>query len=68
MSFTPNKGEIRKKFDGSHRLFESCWRQYMTWIKGAIDPPECEQDVSDWLDQIAAEKVNNPRSQFYIYG
>ena len=52
----------------SERLFEACWRQYRAWIKGAIDDPKNINDVLDWLNQIASEKVNDPKSSFYIYG
>jgi hypothetical protein len=57
-----------KNFDGSEELFDACWRQYRTYVNGAIDDPEDLGDVLEWLDSIAAEKVNNPRSRFYMYG
>jgi hypothetical protein len=52
----------------SWRLFLACWRQYRTWLRGAIDDPQSDDDVLGWLDSIAAERVNNPRSSFYITG
>ena len=59
----------RDRFDGSPRLFRACWRQYRAWMaEGAIDDPTTDQDVLDWLDSIAAERVNDGRSSFYIYG
>ena len=59
----------RKLVKGSSgRLFGAAWRQYRAWLNGAIDDPKCDQDVLDWLEQIISAKVNNPRSQFYIYG
>jgi len=57
-----------KRFDGSGALFDACWNQYKQWLNGAIDSPENISDVMNWLDNIASEKVNNPRSRFYIYG
>jgi len=57
-----------KKFKGSGALFEACWHQYRTFLRGAIDDPKDFGDVMNWLDHIAAEKVNNPESKFYIYG
>jgi hypothetical protein len=57
-----------RKFDGSTRLFNACWHQYRSYVKGAIDDPTCLADVTDWLDTLASEKVNNSRSSFYIYG
>jgi hypothetical protein len=57
-----------KKFSGSDALFNACWRQYRSYVNGAIDDPANILEVSDWLDNIAAEKVNNPKSKFYIYG
>ena len=56
------------RFDGSTRLFNACWRQYRQWLNGAIDDPINLDDVMQWLDTIASEKVNNPASSFYIHG
>ncbi len=58
----------RAKFRGSNKLFRACWAQYRTWLHGAIDNPTCDGDVHTWLETIAAEKVNNSKSGFYIYG
>ena len=57
-----------KRFDGSENLFDACWREYRGYVRSAIDNPESISDVMDWLDRIAAEKVNNPKSSFYMYG
>ena len=57
-----------KRFDGSQNLFNACWRQYRGFVNGGTDDPENIDDVMNWLDQIASEKVNNPSSVFYIYG
>ena len=62
------KQEYRKNFEGSDRLFNACWGQYIFWLQGAIDNPSCDYDVENWLDQIASEKVNDSRSSFYLYG
>ena len=59
----------RSFFDGSNDLFNSCWRQYCNaYSAGGIDEPTCQEDVNNLLDSIASEKVNNPKSEFYIYG
>jgi hypothetical protein len=58
----------RRTFEGSPALFTACWRQYRVFLRGDIDDPTCDDDVMDWLDQIAAERVNTPASRFYIYG
>jgi len=58
----------RKRFDGSKDLFESCWRQYRTFLIGAIDNPKDISDVLSWLDKIASEKVNDSKNRFYIGG
>ena len=55
-------------FTGSLRLFRSCWRDYHALLAGGWDEPTSQLDVDQALDQIATEKVNNPRSSFYIYG
>lgn len=57
-----------KQFDGSWDLFASCWKQYRLWLNGAIDDPQSDAGVMGWLDQIAAEKVNNPRSRYFVTG
>lgn len=59
----------RHVFRGSLRLYRACWRQYQHLrLTGAFDDPGGDDDVLNALDQIAAEKVNNPRSVFYMYG
>ena len=60
--------EYYKDFDGSPALFRACWNTYKGYLLGSIDSPKCDMDVTDWLETIASEKVNNPRSVFYIYG
>lgn len=52
----------------SDRLFRACWAHYRRLLANAIDFPNSDDDVVSWLDSIASEKVNNPRSTFYIYG
>jgi len=64
----PDRKTARANFDGTDRLFASCWKQYLQWLKGAIDSPADQADVDQWLCGIASEKVNNPRSTFHIYG
>ena len=67
-TYRVSKSEAREQFDGSVRLFEACWRQYREYLGGSIDHPESLDDVVEWLDQIASEKVNDSGSRFYIYG
>lgn len=63
------KSEARKKFRGSNSLFNACWNQLNSWIRcGAVDMHESHDSTMEFLDAIAAEKVNNPKSKFYIYG
>jgi hypothetical protein len=57
-----------KRFDGTTRLFDACWKQYREYVNGSIDDPKNIDDVTNWLDSIASEKVNNSASSFYIYG
>ncbi len=70
MQLTPEiKRAARRSFTGSPALFEACWRQLLQWTRqGAIDDPQDPDAALDWLEQIAAEKVNNPNSRFHIYG
>ena len=58
----------RRKVRMSDRLYRACWTQYLRFLAGSIDDPTCDEDVMGWLDSIAADKVNNSRSVFYIYG
>jgi hypothetical protein len=53
---------------GSDSLKRACWNQFVSWLRGAIDNPETDAEVIEWLNAIASEKVNNPKSKFYIYG
>ena len=63
-----NKAKAKEIFDGTNDLFNACWKQYREYLKGSIDNPTCQEDIDAWLDTIASEKVNNPKSKFYIYG
>jgi len=52
----------------SKRLFNACYAQLRQWMRqGAIDTPDLSE-AQGWMDQIISERVNNPRSSFYIYG
>ena len=68
MRFRLDRKAAAYNFAGSLRLFDSCWREYGNLLAGGWDEPTSQLDVDQALDQIAAEKVNNPRSPFYIYG
>lgn len=57
------KRDYKAEFDGSNRLFEACWRRYLRARRFLeID------DVSTFLDDMAAGLVNDSNSSFYIYG
>jgi hypothetical protein len=62
------KRAAASRFDGSSDLFNSCWRKYQREILPGTDNPENIADVMNWLDALAAEKVNDSASRFYIYG
>lgn len=63
------RAHYQPRFDGSRGLFNACWNQFQRYRReGAIDEPQDDEDVMQWLDEIAAEKVNNPQSRFWIYG
>jgi len=57
-----SKKEARKNFQGSNRLFESCWRKLNQLGQENFDSP------MEVLEQIASEKVNDSKNSFYIYG
>ena len=52
----------------SNNLFDSAWRQYIIWLHGSINNPETDDDIRNWIDKIISEKVNNPKSKYYIIG
>jgi hypothetical protein len=52
---------------GSDAFRRACWRTYLGYLRGT-DDPQSDSDVLGWLENIASEKVNNPKSKFYIYG
>jgi hypothetical protein len=56
------------QFDGSKELFDLCWEKYRNEILPGTDNPENINDVNNWLNVIASEEVNNPESDFFIYG
>ena len=58
----------REKFDGSLALFKSCWKQYRRLLASDIDDPTSDDDVLGWLEELAAGRVNDGGSSFYIYG
>jgi hypothetical protein len=63
------KSDFERHFDGSKLLFERCWKR---WLEYTRDISEINYD-SDWdilqfLDERAAEEVNDERSPCYIWG
>ena len=58
----------RAQFDASPALFSSCWREYRRLLSSDIDNPQSDSDVLDWLDTLAADRVNDGGSAFYIHG
>jgi hypothetical protein len=52
------------QWQGSEALFNECWQEF------EIKNPncDCDADVIEYLDMVAAEYVNNPDSEFYLYG
>lgn len=63
------KNKIRQRFtDTSDNLFNNAWKEYIRYLNGSIDNPNDEEDIYNWIDNIISEKVNNPKSKYYIYG
>ena len=60
-----SKEQFWADFDGSRALFDACWRQMRREVYTGSMP---EDEVAAWLEAFASERVNNPRSKFYIYG
>lgn len=59
------KKDFMDTFDGSLGLFEACWGDFLRNWGGLCTSVE---EVEGTLECIAAEKVNNPKSRFWIYG
>jgi uncharacterized protein YfkK (UPF0435 family) len=63
---TALKKRLKQDVRDSDALFEACWREVMVFAK--------ESDIYDYnhlkelYNSVASQKVNNPRSRFYIYG
>lgn len=55
------KRDFRNHFDGSDALFEYCWRKARYAYCG-------DGDMQEWIEQFAAEAVNDEKSKFYMYG
>ena len=51
-------------------FFNSCWREFVTLINNDIYYDRAsfrdDNDVMNVIEGIASDKVNNPRSQFYM--
>ena len=63
---TAFKKKLRKQVNDNGNLFDACWREVLKYARQA--------DIHDYsqlynlYNNIASQKVNNPRSKFYIYG
>ena len=68
LEFVLNRTVSRLNFGGTDRFFAACWSQYLRYLETAIDFPKTQEEVSAWLDSIASEKVNDPKSKFFIHG
>ena len=62
------KSYYGRLFDGSERLFNNCWREFLTVINNGLTTFNDDNDVLRVLDEIASTRVNNPKSKFYMYG
>jgi hypothetical protein len=54
----------RKKFTESKALFQEVWAEFIH------NSPNVESDdeVMDYLDHLASDRVNDESSPFYLYG
>jgi len=62
------RAEVKKDFDGSTDLFNACWVEYLRRLGNSIDNPTSIMDIEENIEALASEKVNNPKSKFYIHG
>ena len=61
------KAEARKRFDGSERLFNACWRE-LNWFERNANALRDGAEVAAYLYAAASRRVNNERSSFWLYG
>jgi hypothetical protein len=67
-SIRMTKEDYWKSFEGSRDLFDECWKMLRCEAKHTeIDFNE-NLDIEQRLENFASDKVNDPRSRFYIYG
>jgi hypothetical protein len=67
-SIRMTKEDYWKSFEGSRDLFDECWKMLRREAKHTeIDFNE-NLDIEQRLKNFASDKVNDPRSRFYIYG
>jgi hypothetical protein len=67
-SIRMTKEDYWKSFEGSRDLFDECWKMLRREAKHTeIDFNE-NLDIEQRLENFASDKVNDPRSRFYIYG
>jgi hypothetical protein len=59
------KSDYFAAFDGSERLFNTCWREYTDYVKANGKPAMA---VRDFINDCAKARVNNPHSSFYMLG
>lgn len=67
--FAYTKATCRHNFAGCaghEQLFEACWRKLKKY-RHATDIAT-QEDADRWLDELASEMVNNPKSRFYLKG
>ena len=63
------KEDYARGFDGSRDLFDTVWRKLRSYAKSSINLDwNNNKEVESWLETLASELVNNPKSRFYIYG
>ena len=68
MSYTlMRRSYYRRDFEGTDSLFAAVWREYRQMTLDG-EPPTCDDDVFADLDLLAAKRVFNPASRFFVGG
>jgi len=63
---TKMKSRLKKKYNDTDRLFNSAWREVLYFARNS--EIRDFEELCAIYEQITSQKVNNPRSSFYIYG
>ena len=64
-----SRKDFERHFEGSQGLFNYCWRKWREYVRASGNGvTTAAEDVLMFLNDVASEQVNNPKSKYYLYG